>query len=66
MLIVDSRPGPAQTDIIFLQEIMTEAWAHLAVTSPNHAIADPVLRLVDAAAGDAKAVGFIIQELEAL
>jgi hypothetical protein len=45
---------------------MTEAWAHLAVTSPNHAIADPVLRLVDAAAGDAKAVGFIIQELEAL
>lgn len=66
MLIVDSRPGPAQTDVVFLQEIMTEAWAHLAVTSPNHAIADPLLRLVDAAAGDAKAVGFIIQELEAL
>jgi hypothetical protein len=66
MLIVDSRPGPAQTDVAFLQEVMAEAWTHLAVTSPNHAIAQPLLRLVDAASGDANAVAFIIGELEAL
>jgi hypothetical protein len=66
LLLVDSRPGPAQTDVAFLQEVMTEAWTHLAVTSPNHAIPDPVLRLIDAASGDAKAVAFIIRELEAL
>jgi hypothetical protein len=66
MLIVDSRPGPAQTDVVFLQEVMTNGWAHLAVTSPNHMIADPCLRLVDAAAGDAKAVTFIIREFDSL
>jgi hypothetical protein len=66
MLIVDSRPGSAQTDVAFLQEVMTEAWTHLAVTSPNHMIAEPQLRLVDAASGDANAVAFIIGELEAL
>ncbi len=66
MLIVDSRPGPAQTDVAFLQEVMTDAWTHLAVTSPNHSIAEPVLRLIDAASGDARAVAFIIRELEAL
>ena len=66
LLLVDSRSGPAQTDVVFLQEVMTEAWTHLAVTSPNHAIPDPVLRLIDAASGDAKAVAFIIRELEAL
>jgi hypothetical protein len=52
--------------VAFLQEVMTEAWTHLAVTSPNHMIAEPQLRLVDAASGDANAVAFIIGELEAL
>ena len=66
MLIVDTRPGPAQTDVTFLQEVMTEAWTHLAVTSPNHLIAEPLLRFVDAASGDPNAVAFIMRELEAL
>jgi len=66
MLIVESRPGPAQTDVEFLQEVMTEGWTHLAVASPNHMIAEPVLRLIDAASGDARAVALIIRELEAL
>lgn len=66
MLIVDLQPNPTQTHVAFLQEVMTEAWTHLAVASPNLMIAEPLLRLVDAASGDANAIAFIIRELESL